>query len=250
MRPPESPTCAWSRLPSRPGGRGGEPRCRYRSSEPGGSTQASLLSRDGAVNGLRESRGNFGRTRDARDGPLHNAAARPRGSGRVGSHHEGGGDGGHALAAAGEPQPVGGGRRHRHRRADRGREHRLGLGAAGPEPGPVADHLDRHVADLEAGRRAPGGRSPRATPCRTRPPTPGPTYRSCCRGRRGRPPRAARRTRRGPRRRRRSGPRDPAARPARPARRGGGVRRRRGGARRCRCRHVGRVGSVSRDDHA
>src|SRR6202034_2149002 len=55
-----------------------------------------------------------------------------------------------ALATPGKPQPVGGGRRHRHRRTQRLGQRRLRLAAARPDPGTVADHLYRRVADAVA----------------------------------------------------------------------------------------------------
>jgi predicted amidohydrolase len=73
------------------------------------------------------------------------------------SEDEGGGDRRDAFAAPGETEAV------RRRRADRdvgvaGGAHRLlGLGPAGREPGPVADHLDGDVADLEPGGAHPPG---------------------------------------------------------------------------------------------
>ena len=71
--------------------------------------------------------------------------------------HEGGGDRGDALAAAGEAEAVGGGRRDGDGRAGGVAERGLGLGAARPEARAVADHLDGDVADREAGLADAGG---------------------------------------------------------------------------------------------
>src|SRR6202453_3635603 len=55
-----------------------------------------------------------------------------------------------ALATPGRPQPVGGGRRHRHRRIQHFGQRGLRLSATWPDPGTVADHLYRGVADAVA----------------------------------------------------------------------------------------------------
>src|SRR5690606_14165232 len=60
-------------------------------------------------------------------------------------------DGGDALAAAGETQPVGGGGAQAHRSADRSTQGGLRLVAARTQTRAVADDLDRGVADDEAG---------------------------------------------------------------------------------------------------
>src|SRR5665647_511786 len=75
-----------------------------------------------------------------------------RDSGR--GEHDCGGDGGNALAAAGESEPVSGRRRDRYRCRHDSAQHGLGLFTTRSEPGAVADDLDGDVADGEAG--APG----------------------------------------------------------------------------------------------
>ena len=87
--------------------------------------------------------------------------------------HEGGGQRGHALAAAGEAEAVGRGRRDRHRGADR-------RARARPRPRPGVGRASggcRRPAPRRCRSgsppRAPAGRSPRAWPCPRRPPTAG-----------------------------------------------------------------------------
>ena len=97
---------------------------------------------------------------------------------------QGGGDGGQALAATGEAEPVGRGGADRDVDAVPLGDAALGLLAPRPEPRPVADQLAGDVAHLPAGvaHAAQGlGEQVVARGCR---PTAAPTYRSCCRGRR------------------------------------------------------------------
>ena len=61
-----------------------------------------------------------------------------------------------ALAAAGQPEAVGGGAGHRHRRADDRGQHALGLEPTRRQPRPVGDHLNRGVDRLRSRLRAPG----------------------------------------------------------------------------------------------
>ena len=88
-----------------------------------------------------------------------------------------------AIAATPSPRPVRPSpsvvvAETEHRRADRLAQRRLGLGPARAEPRPVADDLDRHVADLEAGLAHPPRGLARAASRRPRRPTPAPPYRS------------------------------------------------------------------------
>ncbi len=85
-----------------------------------------------------------------RPGKQSGVPVRSGGAGRL-RRTEGGRDGGDALAAAGQAEPVRRRAAHRHRRAGRRGQRRLGLGASGADLGPVADDLDGDVADLEAG---------------------------------------------------------------------------------------------------
>src|SRR5438309_945241 len=83
---------------------------------------------------------------------------------------EGGGEGENGFGAAGEAQAVGGGGADRYLGVAGGREHLLGLFAAGPDPRAVADDLDRDVADLEpGGAHPPRGLRDKRHPGSTRP---------------------------------------------------------------------------------
>ena len=171
----------------------------------------------------------------------------PRPSSTSGGDDQGRGDGGDALAPAGEAEAVGGGGRDGHRAPRRPRERGLGLGAAWAEPRPVPITWTATLPIAKPAartRRAVSASS--AVPARR--PTRGPRCRTARRGRRARRRRTARRTRREPRRRRRSDPPGPAPRRARPARPGAAARRRRAGARRRRCRRAG--GSLHGRCHA
>ena len=66
----------------------------------------------------------------------------------TGGHQQRGRDRRHALAAPGQPEPVGGGAGHRHRAAHRGGQHPCASARRVPIRG-VADHLDRRVADVQ-----------------------------------------------------------------------------------------------------
>src|SRR5690349_8580316 len=65
-------------------------------------------------------------------------------------NHQSGGNGRQTLAAAGQPEAVGGGGRNRNRRLHQLGQNPLSLVAARPDLGPVTDHLDRSIAHREA----------------------------------------------------------------------------------------------------
>ena len=56
---------------------------------------------------------------------------------------------GQTFTPTGQSEPVGGGRRDRHRRPDQLGQHLLGLGAAGPDLGPVTDDLHGRITHPE-----------------------------------------------------------------------------------------------------
>src|SRR5665647_2673008 len=88
----------------------------------------------------------------------HARDSRPIGGSSGGGEHDRRGDGGNALAAAGEPETVRGRRRDRHRCGHYGAQHGLGLFTAWTEARAVADDLDGDVADGKAGN----GHDPRS----------------------------------------------------------------------------------------
>ena len=105
-----------------------------------------------------------------------------------------GGDRGDALAAAGQPEAVGGRRGDRHRGAGGGGQRRLRLGAARTDLGRLPITCTATLPISKPAVAHPAGRLGQQASPRWRRPTPARRCRSCCPGRRARRRRTARRS--------------------------------------------------------